>query len=199
MKHQKNLAQFSDLELIELYQTSHEKSIIGYLYKRYLGLVYGICYKYLNNQHDAEDTTSEIFFLLMDKLSNNKIQNFKSWLYVFSKNHILYKLRRQGDWTYEYSEEIQDQFMEFDEEWHLNMDDRNLTHWEDDLKLGIESLKDAQQVCIELFYIQKKSYLEISELTGFDILQVKSHIQNGKRNLKKILESKGYKNGSSYQ
>ena len=60
------------------------------------------------------------------------------------------------------------------------------------LKLGLESLKEAQQVCVELFYIQEKSYVQIAEVTGFDLKQVKSHIQNGKRKLKIFLESKGY-------
>ena len=38
-----------------------------------------------------------------------------------------------------------------------------------------------------MFYFSQKSYKEIAELTGFDLKQVKSHIQNAKRNLKNIL------------
>ena len=39
-----------------------------------------------------------------------------------------------------------------------------------------------------LFYLEKKSYQDITEQTGYSLLKVKSHIQNGKRNLKIMLE-----------
>ncbi|MET0394719.1 MAG: sigma-70 region 4 domain-containing protein, partial [Chitinophagaceae bacterium] len=47
-----------------------------------------------------------------------------------------------------------------------------------------------QQQCVTLFYLQKKSYAEIGEMTGFSLMQVKSYIQNGKRNLKILIEKK---------
>ncbi|HRF25093.1 MAG TPA: sigma factor-like helix-turn-helix DNA-binding protein, partial [Chitinophagaceae bacterium] len=56
-----------------------------------------------------------------------------------------------------------------------------------------ESLKELnaeQQQCVTLFYLQKMSYQQVSEATGYSMLQVKSHIQNGKRNLKILIERK---------
>ncbi len=50
----------------------------------------------------------------------------------------------------------------------------------------MNQLNTEQKECVSLFYLQKKSYAEIAEITGFTMLQVKSHIQNGKRNLKLI-------------
>ena len=41
-----------------------------------------------------------------------------------------------------------------------------------------------------MFYLEKKSYQGIAEETGFSLLQVKSYIQNGKRNLRLLLEKK---------
>ena len=52
---------------------------------------------------------------------------------------------------------------------------------------ALEELNMEQRQSIELFYLQKKSYQEICEQTGFSFMQVKSYIQNGKRNLKLIL------------
>jgi hypothetical protein len=40
--------------------------------------------------------------------------------------------------------------------------------------------------------IEEKSYKEIVDLTGFSLNEVKSHIQNGKRNLKITLEKGGF-------
>jgi RNA polymerase sigma-70 factor (ECF subfamily) len=43
-------------------------------------------------------------------------------------------------------------------------------------------------LCIELFYLKQKSYKEIEEETQLDLKKVKSHIQNGKRNIKIWME-----------
>ena len=52
----------------------------------------------------------------------------------------------------------------------------------------LESLKLEQKQCLSLFYYEKKSYEEITTITGYTYNQVKSHIQNGKRNLKILME-----------
>jgi len=61
------------------------------------------------------------------------------------------------------------------------------------LERGINQLNGEQKKCIELFYLEEKSYNEVSELTGYSLLQVKSFIQNGKRNLKIFMEKKNEK------
>ena len=58
------------------------------------------------------------------------------------------------------------------------------------LETALEELNKEQKTCITLFYLQKKSYHQISSITGFSLLQVKSNIQNGKRNLKILMEKK---------
>ncbi|HAN39360.1 MAG TPA: hypothetical protein DCQ29_10705, partial [Chitinophagaceae bacterium] len=62
---------------------------------------------------------------------------------------------------------------------------------ETDLQLlaqALNTLNEAQKICITLFYLQKQSYQQITDSTGFSLLQVKSYIQNGKRNLKIWIE-----------
>jgi RNA polymerase sigma-70 factor (ECF subfamily) len=51
-------------------------------------------------------------------------------------------------------------------------------------------LNHEQKLCVTLFYLDKKSYTDIAAETGFTMMQVKSHIQNGKRNLRLLLEKK---------
>jgi RNA polymerase sigma-70 factor (ECF subfamily) len=55
---------------------------------------------------------------------------------------------------------------------------------------ALKELNPEQQQCVTLFYLQKKSYQQVSEATGFNMLQVKSYIQNGKRNLRILIEKK---------
>jgi RNA polymerase sigma-70 factor (ECF subfamily) len=52
------------------------------------------------------------------------------------------------------------------------------------------TLNEEQKKCITLFYLEEKSYQEITAITGYTLNQVKSYIQNGKRNLKIYLTSK---------
>ena len=56
------------------------------------------------------------------------------------------------------------------------------------LEKAIEELSEEQKKCIELFYLKQKSYQEIIDITGYSVNEVKSFIQNGKRNLKIKLE-----------
>ena len=56
---------------------------------------------------------------------------------------------------------------------------------------AVSRLSEEQKACIEMFYLENKSYAEIVRLTGYDLNYVKSYIQNGKRNLKKMLENGG--------
>jgi DNA-directed RNA polymerase specialized sigma24 family protein len=55
---------------------------------------------------------------------------------------------------------------------------------------AMEELGKEQKLCVILFYLEKRSYQEIVDNTGFTLMQVKSHIQNGKRNLKLLMEKK---------
>ena len=58
-----------------------------------------------------------------------------------------------------------------------------------ELEKCINQLKPEQKNCIELFYLQEKSYVETAQITGYTMKEVKTYLQNGKRNLK-ILMSK---------
>lgn len=75
--------------------------------------------------------------------------------------------------------------MDFSSAEHLDDKEQQLLH----LERAIATLNTEQKKCIELFYLQNKSYKEVCELTGYDLNAVKSYIQNGKRNLKLVLET----------
>jgi RNA polymerase sigma-70 factor (ECF subfamily) len=56
------------------------------------------------------------------------------------------------------------------------------------METGLAHLPPEQQTCLDLFYLQEKSYKEIVQITGYELNKVKSYIQNGKRNLRIYLE-----------
>lgn len=185
-----------DAELLEIYRQTGEKACVGVLYKRYSVLVYGLSYKYLQHEQNAEDAVVEIFELLIDKLRILQVTYFRSWLFIVSKNYLLSILRKQDTRRAASFEEMEEKnagnFMEIADAAPLNGESEQIDLKESLVREAVDALKPAQQVCIELFYIREKSYQEIAALTGYDAKQVKSYIQNGKRNLRIILESKGY-------
>jgi RNA polymerase sigma-70 factor (ECF subfamily) len=179
----------TDDELLRRFQLSGDTSCIGILFTRYTHLVYGVCMKYLQDQEDARDAVMDIFEDLLRDLHAHKVEVFKNWLYTVSKNHCLMILRKEASvqkvreqWGASFSEEIMDSgdFLHLDK----NERDNRLSTMLEVLK----RLNDEQRTCLELLYLHNKSYQEVSEITGYTMNQVKSFIQNGKRNMKIILE-----------
>jgi len=172
----------SDEDLIALFKKDGSSQAIGFLYERYGHLVMGTCMKYLKNQMDAEDVVMKIFEELGQKLMRFEIQHFKSWLYQLTRNECLMILRKQkkdlpASLLEQMSEDPSELYQATEKELQLALLEGTLTE-----------LKDEQRRCLELFFLKDRSYSEISKEIGIDIKQVKSAIQNGKRNLKLKLE-----------
>jgi RNA polymerase sigma factor (sigma-70 family) len=184
-----NISLLTDAELLDLHKEKNDPAIIGVLFKRYTHLVLGVSFKYLRDEDEAKDAVMEIFEKLLKDLSRHEITYFKSWLHTVTKNHCLMKLRAAKR---KFVERIEN------DETDLEVVEMNLLlHPEDAnekeimltlLEKGIKQLNNDQRKCVELFYLEQKSYQEIVELTGYTMLNVKSYIQNGKRNLKIFME-----------
>ncbi len=188
---------FTDDELVAEYFSDGNLGIIGELYKRYTHLVFGVCLKYLKNEEKSKDAVMEIFESLIEKLKSHKVTNFKSWLYTVSKNHCLMIIRSDSSYT-----KLKDRiFHNFMLE-NMELQDQMHPLIENEKELLIEQLDEAlnklnieQGNCIKLMYLENKSYREIADITGYSMNEVKSYIQNGKRNLKKYLISLNDKKG----
>lgn len=144
--------------------------------------------KYLKDEDEAQDTVIAIFTKLFDDLIKHQVEYFKSWLYTYSKNHCLMVIRSaKTKLKHElaYGEDVK-LFVEKADEMHQNANKREQEYVA--LEKALAELNDEQRTCVELFYIKNKSYTDIVELTGYSLNNVKSYIQNGKRNLKIKLE-----------
>lgn len=180
-----NYNQYNDTELIALYKKTDNNAVIGHLFEKYTHLVFGVCMKYLKDEDDAKDAVMQIFEKLLIDLKKHEITQFKGWLHTVAKNHCLMQLRSDKSLS-EKQQELKKDFKSFVEsgyELHLNSEpdkEKQLTQ----LEQAINSLKEEQKICIDLFYLKEKSYQEIAVLTGYSLNTVKSNIQNGKRNIK---------------
>lgn len=178
----------TDDELISRFRISGDTRYVGALFTRYTHLVYGVCLKYLNDEENARDAVMDIFEDLMQNLQAHNPEIFKNWLYTVSKNHCLMILRKEvsadkvkKQWVASFSEEIMDSGDV------LHLDTYELDNRLSKMMDALRRLSEEQRTCLELLYLHNKSYQEVSDMTGYSMNQVKSYIQNGKRNMKNLL------------
>lgn len=172
--------------IIEAFKDKGDQEGLGRLFKSYMPLVYGVSLKYLKDRNTAQDMVMQVYEKLFLKLKTQEVDNFKSWLYVLTKNECLMALRSSKSKYERAREDFDKAIVEFDQNNHHESGEL-----ESDLskmETCIERLKNAQKVSIRLFYLDKKCYQEVAERTGEELKKVKSHIQNGKRNLKICIE-----------
>ncbi|MBT3207945.1 MAG: sigma-70 family RNA polymerase sigma factor [Bacteroidetes bacterium] len=186
----KNITKISDIELIISYKKSNNHSIVGELFKRYTQFVFLVCMKYLKNEEDSKDAMMQIYEKLFVDLKKHNIANFKSWLHVVTKNFCLLKIRSSKT-KVQFSESIiiddESDLIEDFSFFHKDIENGKEEKLQS-LEKAIESLNEKQKKCIEMFYLQEKCYNEIADATGFSLKNVKSFIQNGKRNIKMKLQ-----------
>ena len=162
--------------------------MVGELFKRYTGFVFLVSMKYLKDEGRSKDAVMQVFEKLFTDLLKHEIDNFKPWLHTVVRNHCLGLLRKeQSKRKNEDKLKTELYFMESEQDDHLIMEQEHENKI-NNLKKALKQLKPEQKQCVELFYLHEKSYKEVMELTGFSIKNVKSYIQNGKRQLKIILE-----------
>lgn len=180
-----DLKNLSDDVLVSMYQKNQSKEALGVLFNRYAHLVYGVCMKYFRDPDTAQEHVSQVFEKLITELPKHQIEFFRAWLYRVAQNQCLMTLRSQKH-KYHFTEEFVEETMEYENGLHPTLEKEMELN---KLEAAVQTLNHEQKQCIELFYLQKKSYTEIVNETGFTFMQVKSHIQNGKRNLKIKLTS----------
>jgi RNA polymerase sigma factor (sigma-70 family) len=184
----------SETDLLREYRQTGDLSVLGKLYEPQMEMVFAIAMKYFKDEEEAKDTVMALFEELIPKLRQHEVENFKAWLGMVTRNYCLMELRKK---TVEISnfdigendeeENIANNFMEINTSEHhtdsLDLE-QNLTKLEDCL----QTLNLEQKQSVELFFMQEKTYQEVSQVTGFEVNKVKSYLQNGKRNLKICLE-----------
>jgi RNA polymerase sigma-70 factor (ECF subfamily) len=184
-----NLELLSDTDLIKHYQATRNKGAVGVLFKRYIRFVFLVSMKYFRDEEKAKDAVMQVFEGLFMKLLKHDIRTFKPWLHRVVINHCLLELRRT-------KETVPIDAVNY-KEWASAVESMPLLYLADDSGQRLKNLDDSiqllskeQRICIELFYLKQKHYDEVSRETGYTYKQVKSYIQNGKRNLRIIMEKK---------
>lgn len=176
----------SDEQLLAQYGATKDNRWLGILLQRYTLLLVGVGMKYLKNKDDAADCVQQVFLKVLAYVPQHEVTHFRSWIYTITKNQALMILRHRKGVTVDELEEAHTESLSDNSENEV---------WErEQLMAALENsmgkLNAEQESCIRLFYLEKLSYSQIAEKKGYTAAQIKSHIQNGKRNLKSLILKK---------
>ena len=167
-----------------LFKNDGNADWLGIILERYTLVLFGVCMKYLRAEEQAKDAVQQVFLKALSEMPKYAIDNIGGWLYQVARNHCLSILRSKKNYTNDESLK----YIPQPEEVPLSLlieKEKNI----DRLKAALVELKEEQRICVAGFYLDKKSYTQISQETGWSMKQVKSNIQNGKRNLRLKLEA----------
>ncbi|MBK9320144.1 MAG: sigma-70 family RNA polymerase sigma factor [Bacteroidetes bacterium] len=174
-------SQKSDEDLLSAYKATGDVEVMGVLYDRYAQLLFGFCMKYLKDEEGSKDVVGQLFAKLFDDLKRFEVQHFKAWVTRVAYNACMSRLESERRNVY-----VREEFPEVEESGGASEGVPDET----EVLEAMKSLKEEQRVCLELFYLNELSYAQVSERTGYQINQVKSFIQNGKRNLELYFRKK---------
>ena len=176
---------YNDEALLKEFSQTNRPEYFGELFQRYLPLTYGLCLKYLQDKKHAEDAVMELFEILLSGINNYEIKEFRTWLYIVAKNHCLQTLRKEKRTIVV---DVDTEILESDEVLHLFEEGTRSNMQTAALNLCLEKMPKHQRTSFTMFFVNKMSYAEIAEKTGFLLKTVKNHVQIGKKNLNNSLE-----------
>lgn len=181
-------------DYVAAYRATGDLAILGELYEQHMELIYAVCYNYLRDEDEAKDAVMNLFEQLVTDLRRHDVQQFGPWLHSVARNYCLMQLRKSQ--THPKTELVTNAISETDDEPLLNSlsDETDTLDLEEDLtrmEACLQTLPPEQQTCLNLFYLERKSYTDVADLTGYDLKQVKSYLQNGRRNLKICMSKQG--------
>lgn len=175
----RTIATHSDEDLVRLLREGH-RSALGDLWDRYAELLYGVGMKYLKDTERSKDEVVDLFTGLKDLVAKHDVEHFRPWVHTVMRNRCLQILRKDTT-TRDIPEEVPCAEDPTDD--HVL---REATLQQ--LEAAITELNEEQQRCIRLFHLEELSYQQVAARTGLTVENVRSHLQNGRRNLRILLQ-----------
>lgn len=179
---QQALKEWTDERLVEAFCETGDQQYFTELFGRYTMQVFLICKQYLSDREDSREMVMRIFSKLLEILPGTEIRSFRNWLPVVVQRECLNHLRNQGRYV---SLPEQEALLWLEEVEEFPATEMPIS--EAEIILALSQLDEAQRICLNLFFFKKMSYQQVSGQTGFPLNEVKSYLQNGKRQLKKQL------------
>jgi RNA polymerase sigma factor (sigma-70 family) len=166
----------SDLELVERFRRFGDRPAFDRLVERHQRWVRVVCARILRSDDLAEDAAQEVFARALGHIHTWRGDNFPGWLKAIAVNCSLTIVDREKRWApLEQAPEEHDRAR--DPEQQLIAATQSAR-----ARALIARLPDKQRIVFVMKYIDGCSYDDIARLTGFTANEVKSFLQNGRRN-----------------
>ena len=173
-------ASLDDKILVKHFQESGDGMYLVMLLERYQDLIIGMSMNRLKDREAVQDFASELYLILQKKIPGTEIDNFKSWLCTIVRNRLsdMYRKKKvRQDYAADYLKSNQDGVEEhasfqFDQQFMID---------------AMNELSNDEQKCIQLIYLQERSYQEIMEETKWTFNKLRGLRQRGMKKLKDTL------------
>ncbi len=168
----------SESQLVERFRRTGEGRYFETLYLRTRRRVYSRCLAILKDGEGAEDQTHETFLRAYDQFSSLQGDNFSGWVYQIATNLSLNRLRDELNRQQILKRSVTSPSVE------LEGTEERLIRRDELGKAGrvLATLNEEQRTVLTLKYVQGYSYSEIEQRTGYSYAQIRSYLQNARRN-----------------
>jgi RNA polymerase sigma-70 factor (ECF subfamily) len=187
----RNLAELSDEELIEEFQQKNTLKAFEILVQRYKNPLTNFVYRFLGDYEACTDVVQETMIkFYRNKDSYKSIAKFSTWIYTIAgnlaKTEYQRRRRRQIFSINSYGEEkenyeIPDESYKPDVITDSGIKDKLIQD-------ALLKVSTAYREAVILRDIQELSYEEIAEIMGIEVGTVKSRINRGRAQLRKLLK-----------
>lgn len=183
----------TDEQLVQQFQKG-DPSAFNELVRRHQQTVYGVCRRFLGNDHDADDAAQEVFVKAFNTLHRFTAKaRVSTWLYRIAVNHSLNVLRsRRRNNRLQFFSQLSSDDLHLVH--HLTDDEPNRRLEQDErterVQRALAQLNDDLRSVVILHRYEELSYQEIAEVLGVSVRAVESRLFRAKQKLAKLLRSK---------
>jgi RNA polymerase sigma-70 factor, ECF subfamily len=159
---------------------------------RYQKMIYNLSYKMLGNPDDADEASQEIFIRIYRSIRKFKFDSkFSTWIYRIATNLCLDLIRSSKTGTVHIEKPIEtdegEMVREIPDE-GISLEDTVLRSEKTEIvRKAVVKLQPGYKTVLILRDIQGHSYMEIAEILDLPEGTVKSRINRGRQELKRIL------------
>jgi RNA polymerase sigma factor (sigma-70 family) len=173
-----------ELQLIQLIAQG-DKIAFKQLYALYSNKVYVIALHYLQNIHNAEEVTQDVFVSIFKNANSFKGKSsINTWVYRIAVNASLNFLKRKSKRAFFSLEEYSKEIPNFDHPGVVEENRENAAI----MYQAINSLPETQKTAFILGFIEEKPRQEIADIMETSLKAVESLLQRAKVSLKSKLE-----------
>lgn len=152
------------------------------LYKKFSGLIYGICLRYTKNKMEAQDVMQDVFVKIYNNIHTyHHDGSFEGWLRRIAVNTSITNYRKNQ--KHAYQEDINDVLRIKDEP--VPVEDLEFTA--EEMMNCIQKLPHGYKTVFSMYVIEGFMHKEIADMLGIDINTSKSQLSRAKAHLQREL------------